>query len=359
MKIGKNGFSKWSKATAAAGIFLLISGTCRPVWAAFLKLPAYDETEEIMDGELEDFSEEEWKQLLDSYENDIQSGDPESTVHIKTILDPEMLLESGGEGELCYTLPNLAAFTTNVPDGMVTAQEVFMNLPDRAVGTVKKDDEETSLIGSGVFSEAGNYELKLVFYQPTSLESEDLNVYEVRFSFEIIDELNSSVNELHAPDGFEISEVYKDGVLQKEEGVQSVLFQEDGNYEIRYRDLETGTIWLKTQFTRDTEAPFLSFSKDITERRVTGPVEFTASEPDCTVMVTYNGNRGQLTTNTLTYGGFYVLDVIDQAGNSRSYQLNIRQTYRLFDTKLVIMACIGFAGLAAWLYYLRNNMRVM
>lgn len=357
MKTGIMELGKWKKA-AAVSLFLLLSSTCK-VWAMMPELPADSGLEEAADEELGEFSDEEWEALMDSYMKDVENDDSGDSVMAETIADPELFMEDAGQGRIRYTLPNRVSFTSNVPEGMVTEQKVFVELSEGAIGTVQKDGEEASLLGDGVLEEAGSYELKLVFFQSPYQEIEDRNLYEVHFSFEIVEEQNNTLDVIHAPELFEISEVYKDGVLQNEEGIQSFSFQEDGSYEIRYRDLATGKIQPVTRFIRDTEAPFLTFSKDITEKRITGPVEFTVSEPDCTVMATFNGNRGPLATNTLTTGGFYVLEVIDRAGNSRTYQFDIRQTYKLFDKTLVIMSLIFFTGLAAWLLYLRKNMRVM
>lgn len=359
MKIGMYGFTKRKMAVAAVVVLLLIWNTCQPAWAVLPESSLYEETEWTVEENLGEISDEEWEQLMDSYQEDILEGDLERLFQTESIVVSDLLLENAGQGMIRFTLPNRVSFTSNVPNGMVTDQKVRIELPDESIGTVQKDGEEAFLLDDGVFTEAGEYELKLAFYQAQTSESEDYNIYEVHFSFTIIDEMNNSLEVINAPNEFEITEVFKDGVLQNGTGKESCSFLKDGNYEIHFRDRKSGLIHLVTQFTRDTEAPFLMFSKDITEKNVTGPVEFTVSEPDCTVMVTYNGNRGQLMINTLASGGFYELEVIDQAGNSRTYQFSIRQTYKLFDTKLVIMACIGFAGLAAWLVYLRNNMRVM
>lgn len=359
MKIGMYGSTKRKIAVSVVIVLLLIWNACQPTWAVISESFQYEEKETLTEENLGDISDEEWEQFMDSYQEDILEGDLESLFQAESIVVSELLLENAGQGMIRFTLPNRVSFVSSVPNGMVTDQEVRIELPDEAIGTVQKDGEEAFLLDDGVFTETGEYELKLVFYQMQSSESEDYNIYEVHFSFTIIDEMNNSLEVINAPEEFEITEVFKNGVLQNGGGKEICSFPEDGNYEIHFYDRKTGSIHLVTQFTKDTEAPFLTFSKDITEKSVTGPVEFTVSEPDCTVMVTYNGNRGQLMTNTLASGGFYELEVIDLAGNSRTYQFNIRQTYKLFDTKLVIMACIGFAGLAAWLVYLRNHMRVM
>ena len=50
---------------------------------------------------------------------------------------------------------------------------------------------------------------------------------------------------------------------------------------------------------------------------------------------------------------------MDEAGNVRSYQLQIRQTYQFFDIRVVIMALVLLGGIAVRLLFLRKNMTVL
>ena len=140
---------------------------------------------------------------------------------------------------------------------------------------------------------------------------------------------------------------------------ENVFLEGDGIYEIWYQDLDTGTIHMSTRFERDTTAPFLTFSKELTGGMLVGPIEYYPSERGSTVTVTYNGNRGPAVTNVLTSGGLYQLEVADQVGNTRYYQVNLRQTYNFIDTRLIILALILLGVMGLRLLFLRRDMRVI
>ena len=106
-------------------------------------------------------------------------------------------------------------------------------------------------------------------------------------------------------------------------------------------------------------APYLTFSKEIEGTSVSGPVEFSPSETGTTIYLTYNGNRAVTQQSELTVPGHYTLEVMDEAGNVRSYQLQIRQTYQFFDIRVVIMALVLLGGIAVRLLFLRKNMTVL
>ena len=129
---------------------------------------------------------------------------------------------------------------------------------------------------------------------------------------------------------------------------EMVFLEEDGVYEIRFRDQKTGSIFVSTQFEKDTLAPFLTFSKDIDDGAVEGPIEFVKHEPSDQVELLYNGNFGQAPGNTLETPGMYRLRVTDEAGNSRAYQVEIKQKYRIFEAKTVIAVLLFLMGSGLW-----------
>ena len=114
-----------------------------------------------------------------------------------------------------------------------------------------------------------------------------------------------------------------------------------------------------TEFRRDTTAPFLSFSPEPEPGGISGPVEFYPSEQGCKVMMNYNGNRGYAAGSTLTAAGNYELSVEDEAGNSRTYHLKLRQTYNPVDWRIFAMVAVAAAAAVIRLLFLRRDMRVL
>lgn len=354
MMLARKRFCRWKKIVACilmigVGVWLGCLGTASPTWAMEVTFP---------EG-LEDVSDKEFEEMMDLYEAQMEYGKKTQELSSEIIKDPPLLMEDAGNGKIRYILPDQNFFTVTAPKDMITAQSVTIDLPDGAMGLVKKDDDTAFVMTDNVFSEPGVYQIRLLFYQPPSEQFQDYGIYEVNYRFTIIEKQNGVLGVMTAPDGFEIFEVLKNGVRQDAADPQYYFLQEDGNYEFWYRDLNTSQLCLKTSFVKDTTAPFLMFSKDITEKDVTGPVEFTPSESKCTIAASYNGNYGTIETTTLTAGGFYRLEVFDAAGNRRAYYLKLRQTYQLFDTKVIILIVMFLLGMGGRLFFLRRNMRVI
>lgn len=305
-------------------------------------------------------SDEELDQMVDQYLEMMGNGDAMvGDVKSETIVDPRLKIDPASWGKVRYTLPNKSSFTTTAPNGMITTEDVSFEFSGNVMAVVHKDDEASKLVDEPQFTEPGSYHLRLLFYQTAVQESTDFNVYEVNYYFTIIGKSDGTLGVITAPKDFRISEAKKDGVPLPIIGSESVFLEEDGIYEIWYQDLQTGTVHVSTRFERDTTAPFLTFSKELTGEALVGPVEYYPSERGATVTLTYNGNRGPAVTNELTSGGLYQLEVTDQVGNTRYYQVNIRQTFDLIDARLIILALILLGAMGLRLLFLRRDMRVI
>jgi len=305
-------------------------------------------------------SDEELNQMVDQYLEMMGNGDPAvNDIKSETIMDPQMKLQQAERGKIRYILPNQSSFTTTAPNGMITTEPVSFEFAGNVMAVMYKDDETAKMVDEPFFTEPGNYHLRLLFYQTAIQDGADFNVYEVNYYFTIIGKCDGTLGVITAPKDFRISEAKKDGVPLEIIGSETVFLEDDGIYEVWYQDLQSGMIHVSTRFERDTIAPFLTFSKELTGEPLVGPVEYYPSERDATVTLTYNGNRGPAVTNELTSGGLYQLEVTDQVGNTRYYQVNIRQTFNLIDTRLIILALILLGAMGIRLLFIRRDMRVI
>ena len=218
------------KKTVMAAAVLLVFAGC-PVFSAWAA--PQTEVDAADDFSSETISDEELEALVNEYLETMEQG--EESQYPTT---SETILLSG--------LP---------PED----KAVSFEFPDGFIGMVQKDDGELSVIKDSLFTEPGVYQLKLLFFQSPSPEILDNNVYEVHYSFTVIGEKDRQLGVVTAPEQFQISEVIKNGIPQPEVNPQFYFLMEDGVYEIRYQDKNTGTIHLKTNFVRDTTAPFLTY----------------------------------------------------------------------------------------------------
>ncbi len=307
-------------------------------------------------GDLDDLDGiiEEYFRQVDS--GQISAGDQAQSEMIENP-HMEMSLEDGGM--IRYTLPNGCFFGSSVPNGMITEKPVDLVLMSGTVGVVSKDDGLASPPEEWHFTEPGVYHVTLLSYLMPSGDGKDYNVYEVDYWFVIAGEADGRLGALPAPEGFHITGAKRDGLAVKEFDPACLFLERDGLYEIFYEDDDGRGIRLATRFLRDTTAPFLTFSKDLSRGPVTAPVQFSPSEPESRIYMGYNGNKSYAPADTLTAAGSYELEIRDPAGNSRTYHLRIRQVYRLIDVRMIVMALLILCAAAARLLYLRRNMRVL
>lgn len=325
----------------------------------------------ISDEQLEQAMEEEVKNSMLFDENDydmdvdmfteqyfqkMANGEVDfSGLDTETVINPPLTMTKTEQGMFRYTLPNGYYYDITVPNGMITGDSVSISPSSRVMAVVTKDGESSTLFQSWRFSEAGNYQIKMLFYEFEAEEFDIHQMYEVTHVFTITGQTAGNFGAVTAPDGFQIISVKKDGVPQKIETPACFFLNGDGKFEIRYCDIATETIYAATSFERDTIAPFLNFSKEIGEGKIRGPVTFTKTDAEDRVYLSYNGHRAESQLQELTEAGKYGLEVVDTAGNSRSYHLEIKRTYHLFDKNLIILTLIFFLGVGARFLLWRKN----
>lgn len=308
--------------------------------------------EDDFDMDIEAFTEQ-YLQKIENGEVDFQN------LNTEKVLNPPVTVSQTEEGMFRYTLPDGNYYDVTVPNGMITGSSVSISPSSQVAAVVTKDGESSALFQSWRFSEAGNYQIRMLFYE---FEPEDFDVhqmYEVTHYFTITGRTAGNFGAITAPDGFQILSVKKDGVSQKIEDPSCFFLNGDGNFEIRYCDLATETMYAATSFQRDTTAPFLSFSKEIGEGKIRGPVTFTKTDAEDRVYLFYNGHRAETMREELREAGKYGLEVVDAAGNSRSYHLEIKQTYHLFSKHMLIVTLLFFGSVGGYLLLLKKDGRLL
>lgn len=298
--------------------------------------------------EIDDYYDMDINQFAEEYLKKIEAGEVYfENIELEHIQNPKMRMEFAENGTIRYTLPNGDFFDVTAPNGIITGNAVeFFPYTDVAA-VVTKDGKSSSLFNSWRFSEPGSYHIKMLFYRFDDDLYQNTEVYEVNYYFTIIDRVNGTLGAIPAPDGFQIISAKKNGVPISIEHPSCLFLEGDGLYEIRYQDFETGDVYAVSSFERDTTAPFLTFSKEIADGKVQGPVSFTTSEISDRVYLSYNGYTAEIVNYELTDAGQYGLEVVDTAGNSRFYYLELSRKSGLLDTKMIILALILLLGAGA------------
>ncbi len=334
-------------------------------------VPLQTENDQNLDFELddEDFSdisdyegdvtEDELDRALEEYIDQMDMGSLIQNHGTTGKVEDPVLLTEPVQGKFKFTLPNGNSFLSSVPKGMITSDAVDLELPEGTVGLVNVNDEGEKFAGSWHFTEPGNYALRLLLYQQPGDVTTDYNLYVIHFYFTIIEKRDNTLGIFYAPERFFIKEVKRNGELLKPQGERYYFLESDGYYEIRCEWKDQEGIFADTSFTRDTTAPFLSFSEEPGPEGVSGPIEFYPSESDCLVSMNYNGDHGYAVGNVLTAAGNYELSVEDEAGNRRSYYLRLRQVYNPVDRRVILAVLVILVIAGIRLVILRRDMRIL
>lgn len=353
---------KKAAALAWGFVLLLLLGNGEVTLASqgeiLFETGADDDVSDISDYE-GDVTEDELDRALEEY---IRQMDMNSLIQeggiAKKVEDPVLKTE-WVQGKFKYILPNGNAFFSSVPRGTITSGGVDLELPEGTIGLVNFDDEGEKFADSWHFTKPGNYCVRLLMYQQPGSMAADYNLYEIRFYFTILERQDNTLGVFPAPEGFAIKEVKRDGKLLDLQGKRCFFLEDDGYYEIRCEWEEEEGVFIDTGFTRDTTAPFLSFSQEWGPEGALSPIEFYPSEQNCQITMNYNGNHGYAVGNVLTAAGNYELSVEDMAGNRRVYNLRIRQTYHLADKRILVAGAVILAIGAIRLIALRRDMKIL
>ncbi|MBE5972307.1 MAG: hypothetical protein E7246_07315 [Lachnoclostridium sp.] len=299
-------------------------------------------------------------QYIEEYLYQIQQGETIIEEYsTELIVDPEVQMKTGGSGLIQFILPDGNFYESSVPNGMVTERPVEMILPDGAIATVMDGTETKIQTGQFTISEPGEYQIRMVFMQGSWDENNAYAVFEVNHDVLIVNHRTNNLDMIQVPEGFKVTIFQKDGKGLEISDSQCVLLEHDGDYEIHYEDIKTGLIRLQSNLSRDTKAPFLTFSTEIDQGTIKGPLEYVPSEDGCEIIVTYNGSQGPAVGNTLTVPGYYRLEIQDEAGNSQAYEFQLRQSRNLIDNQMIIMTLIILIGVVIHIIYTRRNRKVL
>ncbi len=323
------------------------------------ELTAEEGEEELTEEELEQLMQRYMTQMGLSQEGTLEDQLDEAALDAQKITEPPLRLSKEAGGNIRYTLPNGSFFIVNVPEGMITSQPVEFSVSQGIAGVVQYQDDLDRLPENWHFDQKGSYRVKFLSYQPPSGGVGDYYAYEVNFHFTIIGQSDGSLGAMPAPEGFRISDVWLDGQKLNLEQDRCFFFRDDGRYAFRFIDEAGQNIQVETAFQRDTSAPFLTFSKELSDGQAEGPLEFYPSEPGCKVFVGYNGEYGYTGEYVLSAPGSYELTVEDQVGNKRIYHVGVRQVFRILDIRMIAAGAVLLLLGAIRLIFLRQNMKVV
>lgn len=342
------------------------------------KVYANPETENLSDRYKENITAEELAELLDISDKDSEMTDQdiytfmneyleklesgEITIdgyYEEKIINPVLQMQTGKHGRIRNILPDGRYFESSIPNGMLSSEPVTIWLPEGVMGIVTRDGEMDLKYNEFQLEDPGDYQITMTFLSFAADDGSISEVYEVNHKFTILPKAVNNINRITAPHGFQIVSLSKDGTPLVLSDEHEISLNGDGIYEIGFVDSRSKNISYISMINLDTKPPIILFSVDISKGTVKGPVEFSSPEEDATIYISYNGRREKAATKTLSVPGNYRLEVFDLAGNYSSYAVEIRQSLKIFEPQMIIMAVLILLGMTIKVIMQRRNIKVL
>lgn len=256
----------------------------------------------------------------------------------------EEQLENGGHGNgmrdednyYHYTFQNGLRVISSVPDGMITAKEVSLEIGGDEDYRIYKDNDLIEWEKKGILQDRGDYVVA--------------SGGEV-FCFRISGYL-SNTSWYYPPDGFRIktAEFQNNQILVVYNDRMEV--RRDGKYQLELES-EDGFI-LECSFERDTVPP----EYEIELYKKGAAVTYLSNDIDSVTVYKDGKETGASYNNVYEEGGRYRLVVCDLAGNQVTKEFKVSFHMNSFTIVLIVLVILAAAVAITWLSIMKKKIRV-
>ena len=318
-------------------------------------------------------TEEEDKELqvkLDEIDRKYDLSASDNGMTAELLENPELKVSYDPDtGSFSYTMPNGASFRTTFPLGSLYCGravvetgdeayierlsfdgELYKNEGEAAKPTVSSDNADKQVMTSFGTERRGNYCFRIDSQVRAGMK---IRSCRVSASFRLIEEREKlRMDVLKAPYGYRIKEVNLEGRALNAARGDSVELSRDGNYGVIFEaaegnwDTEQNPPEYRLSFIRDTTPPLLSFSKDIRQGPVEGPLEYYRSEEDTEIKIFWNGQELESAPDPVRATGDYRIEAKDPCGNVFSYEFRVQNKsgmpgrYYIMIALIMIVFCV-------------------
>lgn len=236
------------------------------------------------------------------------------------------------------------AIHCSAADGMITEKAVSIKADAGLAIEVYLDGQRLDGISGGVLQTPGEY----VVMNMSGAISERV------FSFTIVPEVCNYVTGYTIPQGFEITEAYRDDVAVTYER-NYIKMTDEGEYTVLYRCTRTDVSYqltLQTDFT----GPVLAL-KEVADGMARGPVDISDAGEAAVVNILHDGEKISR-KDVLTESGEYHIELADEAGNKTSYSFTILIYFDGNSWLFFILVLLSCVGVILYLMHSRKHLRV-
>lgn len=313
------------------------------------------------------------------------------------------------KGMYKYALSKNTVFTSNVPNGIITNDDVYIDISDKVSYTFTKDGKKYSYSRGEPITEDGIYslsvtvdnssELKFDFsslnFSLDSLENDNSvdsdNVVDgvgtdvqqetpavadagvvvtdeswglangtvFEFKFRIINKACNNISIFNLPEKYAFESItFDENDVNFEKKEDHFLLKDNGKYIFKMYDKENPKKKFTTVIIRDKGLPMLKLEGVVNGLTTYEPVVVKAYENGITYTATCDGETVRPYSGAFSEAGLYTIKAKDEAGNTNEYTFRILYTMNLSSGTVIgiVLALIIF--IVGYVVYLKKHMRV-
>lgn len=283
-------------------------------------------------------------QFVDSFTGEAVTAEDGSVVREQERVSDRVVYDRK-EDAYVYTASNGKVYT-NVVDGMITQDEVFIRADDITGCTLYYDGERQDDADLSSITEAGSYVLETA---TNGTSAEPL------FSFTIITETaGAALSGYRVPAGFAVDDVSIDGV-ERSANNGYIDLSEEGLYTIDYECPAADKFYTLSVYI-DHTPPTLAL-ENVVDGKAHGPVDVSDLEEGVAMLVYRDGELISV-NNEIDRSGNYTIELMDAAGNRTTYTFTIMVYLNISGWAVIIVLTLIGAALMAYLLISRKRLHV-
>lgn len=263
-------------------------------------------------------------------------------------------------GNLLFYVGDVTFIKSNIPNGSIVTNPVQVTPASGITQYVYHNGVLEVTPEEYIYKEPGYYEIVSTTFKTPEGSEDTMSRIMVQtiFRFTIIDSSARDYNVVSAPEDFVMDRVVYQGKEQEIPESGYFFLGRDGKYVFHFTCLNDSALTSSLEIDKDTVAPFVSFSQDITGGPVKAPLTFTCDDANAKIQVYRDNQECLLSGQQIEYGGVYYLVATDSHGNSREYEFSIKTEYHFFSPGMVVILVIIVLMLAFFMLYKRGQMQV-
>ena len=305
------------------------------------------------------------------------------------------------KGMYRYALSKNTFFSSSVPNGIITNDEVYIDISDKVTYTFTRNGEKYNYSRGEAIDEDGVYNLSVTVNNVSDLKfdfsnlnfsldsldnmqesesgneqaeknennSSDVTVTDeawglangtvFEFKFRIVNKACNNINIFNLPQDYAFESItFDENNIENVKKLSSFSLDNDGKYVFSIYDTKNPKKKFSTEIILKTTLPILKIQGVVNGLTTYDSVVIDTYENDVTYTATCNGETIRPYGGAFSEAGLYTVTAKDETGNTNEYTFRILYTMNLSSGTVIAIIVIIIISLIGYVVYLKKHMRV-